>query len=136
MKAKHAARIRHGVLTARLDFEQERLTSLQRDFLVRHRGPMVGIAGKSYQRENLARFRRFLHANAKCWQAARDRSFVPGDLVLIDNITDQVCGEFNGRHGVVTHGPDQDGGWLVSSAGSGLRCVAEELTLITPREDR
>lgn len=62
--------------------------------------------------------------------------YKPGDMVRIDNITDEVCREFNGRHGVITHGPDHEGGWLVASAGSGLRCTAEELTMIIPREER
>ena len=62
--------------------------------------------------------------------------YLPGDLVHIDNITDQICKEFNGRHGVVIYPRDDQGGWLVSSAPGVLRCVAEELTMMTPREER
>lgn len=64
-------------------------------------------------------------------------AFLPGDMVGI-RVTDEICQEFDGRHGVVVYGPDQDSrpGWLVSSAPGTLRCVAEELTMITRREDR
>jgi len=61
--------------------------------------------------------------------------FLPGDLVHME-IGDDYFQEFNNRHGVVTYGPDDDGGWIVSSAAGGLRCVASELTMLTPREAR
>lgn len=67
----------------------------------------------------------------------RSAEYLPGDLVRI-HTTDSHCQEFNGRHGVVTYGPDRDQrpGWLVSSATGSLRCVSEELTMITRREER
>ena len=68
-------------------------------------------------------------------KSVRRAEFLPGDLVRM-TITDKVCQEFNTRSGVVTHGPDDQGGWLVSSAPGSIRCVAEELTMITPREER
>lgn len=67
----------------------------------------------------------------------RSAEFLPGDLVQI-HTTDPHCQEYNGRHGVVIYGPDDDQrtGWLVSSVPGSLRCLADELTMITRREDR
>jgi hypothetical protein len=65
----------------------------------------------------------------------RKAEYLPGDLVKI-HTTDKACEEFNGRHGVITYGPDDSGGWQVSSAPGGMRAVSEELTMITRREDR
>ncbi len=69
-------------------------------------------------------------------KVARSTGFLPGDLVHIELENDDYCQEFNNRHGVITYGPDEDAGWIVSSAPGSLRCVASELTMITPREDR
>lgn len=66
----------------------------------------------------------------------RESGFLPGDLVHITIESSYSCREFNNRHGVVTYGPDEGGGWIVSSAPGGIRCVASELTMITAREDR
>lgn len=69
---------------------------------------------------------------------SRKADYLPGDLVRV-HTTDRSCREFNGRHGVVTYGPDGEGdraGWLVSCGTGSLRCMADELTLITRREDR
>jgi hypothetical protein len=66
----------------------------------------------------------------------RKAAFLPGDLVHITLNPGDVCAEFNNRHGVVTYGPDSDGGWHVSSAPGSIRCVSRELTMITPREER
>jgi len=65
----------------------------------------------------------------------RKAEYLPGDLVRI-HTTDQCCADFNGRHGVITYGPDDGGGWQVSAATGGMRVVSEELTMITRREDR
>jgi hypothetical protein len=65
----------------------------------------------------------------------RDREFVPGDMVGA-TIRGEYFKDFNGRHGVVAYGPDHSGGWQVAFADRMLRCVAEELTMITRREDR
>jgi hypothetical protein len=65
----------------------------------------------------------------------RTSNFLPGDLVHVE-IEDDYFQEFNNRHGVITYGPDDNGGWIVSSAPGDLRCVASELTMITPREER
>ncbi len=67
----------------------------------------------------------------------RKAEFLPGDLVRVHTM-DSSCQEFNGRHGVVTYGPDGDQrqGWLVAAGTGSLRCVSEELTLIQRREDR
>jgi len=66
----------------------------------------------------------------------RESDFLPGDLVSISLPGETYFAEFHNRHGVITYGPDIDNGWIVSSAPGSLRCVAEELTMITPREDR
>ena len=66
----------------------------------------------------------------------RDRNFLPGDEVHIALSPTDICQEFNGRDGIVVHGPDKENGWLVSSAPGTLRCVASELTMVTRREDR
>jgi hypothetical protein len=66
----------------------------------------------------------------------RRHEFLPGDLVKITLREDDYCNQFHNGKGVITHGPDDSGGWLVSSAPSGLRCVASELTLIEAREER
>jgi hypothetical protein len=65
----------------------------------------------------------------------RDVAFVPGDMV---GMTIRGYGEnaYNGRHGVITYGPDSGDGWIVTSAAGDLRCKADELTMITRREDR
>jgi hypothetical protein len=70
--------------------------------------------------------------------AVRKAEFLPGDLVLITLSPGDPCAEYSGRQGVITYGPDDDHvtGWQVSAMGRGLRCVASELTMITPREDR
>lgn len=67
----------------------------------------------------------------------RKAEYLPGDLVWV-HTTDEACAEFNGRHGVVTYGPDKDEreGWLVSCAAGTLRCTSEELTMIMRREER
>lgn len=78
----------------------------------------------------------FLSWRTEATSRPRESDFVPGDLVHITLPETDVCAEFNNRHGVVTYGPDRDGGWLVSSAPGSLRCVAGELTMISPREDR
>ena len=62
--------------------------------------------------------------------------FLPGDMVRINLKPGDACSEFDGRHGVVTYGPDDGMGWLVSSAPGSLRCVASELSMMVPREDR
>ena len=69
-------------------------------------------------------------------KGSRETEFVPGDLVEITLRLGDTCEEFSGRRGVVIYGPDYEQGWLVSSAPGSLRCVASELTMITPREDR
>ena len=68
----------------------------------------------------------------------RDRTFLPGDMVLIALNPVGGLGEFNGRRGVVTYGPDKDNnpGWLVSTAAGSIRCVGKELTMYARREDR
>lgn len=66
---------------------------------------------------------------------ARDRQFVPGDEVRM-SIDSQYWQEYNGRKGIVTYGPDTEGGWQVCSAPGTIRCMAEELTMVTRREDR
>ena len=79
------------------------------------------------------RFIEWLHGKP----APRTDGYLPGDLVEITLSPGCMFhDEYSGRSGVVTHGPDDDGGWIVSTALGGLRCVAEELTMITPREDR
>lgn len=65
----------------------------------------------------------------------RKAEFLPGDLVYI-NVKDNFFKEYNGTHGVVTYGPDEENGWLVTASVGTLRCVADELTMITRREDR
>lgn len=68
----------------------------------------------------------------------RKAEFLPGDLVEICT-DDNMCQEFNGRHGVVVYGPESNSGelsWLVSSAPGTIRCTTEELMMITRREDR
>lgn len=65
----------------------------------------------------------------------RKAEYLPGDLVKI-HTTDKVCADFNGRHGVITYGPDDSDGWQVSAATGGMRAVSEELTMITRREYR
>lgn len=65
----------------------------------------------------------------------RKSQYLPGDLVSL-HITEVSFAEYNGCHGVVTYGPDEGGGWQVSSASGSLRCMSDELTLITRREDR
>ena len=67
-----------------------------------------------------------------------ERSYLPGDLVYVTLPPGDVCEEYSGRQGVITYGPDESAtpGWHVSVGGGGLRCVASELTMITPREDR
>jgi hypothetical protein len=65
--------------------------------------------------------------------------YLPGDLVHIRlRDGDMFHEEYSGRHGVVTYGPDDDRspGWIVSAAPGSLRCVASELTMLTPREER
>ena len=61
--------------------------------------------------------------------------YLPGDLVEM-TVIDRMCKEFDGRQGVVTYGPDGERGWLVCSAPGSLRCVASELTMLIPREER
>jgi hypothetical protein len=67
----------------------------------------------------------------------RDTAYVPGDMVGLtisgDNFTN-----FNGLHGVVVYGPDDDRrpGWVVSTALGNIRCAPDDLTMITRREDR
>lgn len=65
----------------------------------------------------------------------RKHEYLPGDLVSI-SVTDSFCKEYNGCHGVVTYGPDDQGGWQVTASVGTLRCVSDELTMITRREDR
>lgn len=65
----------------------------------------------------------------------RASGYLPGDMVRI-SMTGTFADEYNGRHGVVIYGPDDEKGWLVASAPGSIRCVAEELTMITPREGR
>jgi hypothetical protein len=79
----------------------------------------------------------FLSWRKDATATAPERSFLPGDIVRIE-LAENDCfnEEFSGRQAVVTHGPDRSNGWLVSSAPGSLRCVAKELTMITPREDR
>lgn len=69
-------------------------------------------------------------------EAPQAPQYRPGDMVRITLKPNDTCREFSGRHGVVTYGPDPEGGWLVSSAPGSLRCVASELSMITRREDR
>jgi hypothetical protein len=66
---------------------------------------------------------------------ARDREFVPGDMVGL-TIKSAYHNGYNGRHGVVTYGRDHAGGWIVTTAVGDLRCGPDELTMITRREDR
>ena len=67
----------------------------------------------------------------------RDENFVPGDLVQL-SINHPQVERYNGRQGVVTYGPDDDAvtGWIVSTALGEIRCMADELTMITTRENR
>jgi hypothetical protein len=65
----------------------------------------------------------------------RKSKYLPGDLVLI-SVSETSFAEYNGCHGVVTYGPDESGGWQVTASVGSLRCVDEELTMITRREDR
>lgn len=65
----------------------------------------------------------------------RKAQYLPGDLVML-HITEKSFAEYNGCHGVVTYGPDDSGGWQVTASVGSLRCVADELTMITRREDR
>lgn len=65
----------------------------------------------------------------------RKSKYLPGDLVMM-HVTGESWADYNGCHGVVTYGPDESGGWQVAAASGGLRCVDEELTMITRREDR
>ena len=68
----------------------------------------------------------------------RDKNFVPGDMVGL-SIKSAYHHSYDGRHGVVTYGPDSDTdrrGWLVTTAVGDIRCAGSELTMITRREDR
>lgn len=65
----------------------------------------------------------------------RKAQYLPGDLVAM-HVTGEYFKEFNGCRGVVTYGPDDSEGWIVSAADRGIRCTADELTMITRREDR
>lgn len=65
----------------------------------------------------------------------RDKNFVPGDMVGL-TIHGNYHKSYDGRHGVVTYGPDHAGGWTVTTAVGDLRCGPDELTMITRREDR
>jgi hypothetical protein len=65
----------------------------------------------------------------------RSAEYLPGDLVEI-HVAGDYFKEYNGRHGVVTYGPDDSKGWQVSSAPGTLRCESSELSMITWREDR
>jgi hypothetical protein len=71
-----------------------------------------------------------------------DGDYLPGDLVRITLPENDPCNNAHNGKGVVIYGPDRkhepgrERGWLVSSAPGSLRCVASELTMITPREDR
>jgi hypothetical protein len=67
----------------------------------------------------------------------RDQNYVPGDVVGL-TLVGEYWREYNGRHGVVIYGPDDDTrpGWQVSTAAGTLRCVRDELTMVTRREDR
>lgn len=68
----------------------------------------------------------------------RHGNFVPGDLVRITLQDGDTCAEFDGCHGVITWGPDKsrETGWIVSAAPGSLRCIASELTMMVPREER
>lgn len=68
-------------------------------------------------------------------RSPRKHQYLPGDLVAI-HVSDDMFKEYNGCHGVVTYGPDESEGWQVSASVGSLRCVADELTMITRREDR
>lgn len=68
----------------------------------------------------------------------RTDNYLPGDLVKIDLGPNDICNDSHNGKGVVIYGPDDSHypGWIVASAPGSLRCVASELTMITPREDR
>lgn len=59
MKAKHAERIRFGILSARFDFAGHRLTFDQRFFLAEHHEWIVGDFGtmRAYERECMKQVR-------------------------------------------------------------------------------
>ena len=69
------------------------------------------------------------------FRPARKHEYLPGDLVTI-HVQGEYFKKYNDRHGVVTYGPDSEMGWQVTCAEGTLRCVADELTMITRREDR
>ena len=98
-------------------------------------GATAGILFAVFVRD-LGEYMRHRGLRRKQKAASRVDRFVPGDLVRITLQENDTCKEFNNRHGVVTYGPDDENGWQVSSAPGSLRCVASELTMITPREDR
>lgn len=95
-----------------------------------------------YLVENNAEIRAYLKRKKKVVSAVeRDfphlRGFLPGDLVYVTlQPGDTFEDEFHNRQAVVTYGPDNEGGYLVSGIGGSLRCLAEELTLIVGRDDR
>ena len=66
---------------------------------------------------------------------ARKCQYLPGDLVSL-HISGEYFKEYDGRHGVITYGPDESGGWQVSSAPGTIRAMSDELTMITQRENR
>ena len=76
------------------------------------------------------------HTDEATNESPRRTSYLPGDLVRITLPPDDICNQDHNGKGVVTHGPDKDGGWIVASRPGALRCEADELTMITPREER
>lgn len=63
-----------------------------------------------------------------------ESKFKVGDRVKVSLKPGDWCFEYSGRVGVIEDGPDSEGGYYVRTGATyteGLRCVPEELALIT-----